>query len=88
MQLSEQIEELDSAESFLELFDVEYDPEVIQHRRVQLLRLFHKNLEWAEDVTLEFTDYKLALTKAYCLLQQGDEVPLEVPDCGQCSECH
>lgn len=49
MNLLEQLEELDSAESFLNLFQIEYDPEIIRHRRVPLLQMYRKNLSLYEE---------------------------------------
>lgn len=86
MNLAEQLEELDSAESFLNLFEVDFDPEVILHRRVQLLRLFHKNLAGYQE-PIEWQDYQQALSKAYCLLKRGESLALAESACGSCNEC-
>ena len=87
MSLAEQIAELSNAEDFLALFKIDYDPAVIAHKRIQLLRLFHQNLQVSKTEP-DFTDYQQALAKAYCLLQRGEQVALDVPKCATCSECH
>ncbi|MEI6894294.1 MAG: nitrogenase-stabilizing/protective protein NifW [Colwellia sp.] len=87
MTLSEQVEELSSVEDFFELFEVEFDENVIRPSRVKLLTLFNKSLaEYSEPLLWE--NYKGALSKAYCLLQHGVVVPLKGAGCANChSEC-
>ncbi|MCM2680439.1 nitrogenase-stabilizing/protective protein NifW [Echinimonas agarilytica] len=87
MELDALLEDLNSAEAFLEAFEVQYDAEFLKHKRVQLLRLFRKNLEWF-DVPHSRDDYQTALTKAYCLLQRGESMALNASKCGQCNDCH
>ena len=86
MSLTEQVNELNSAEEFLDLFNVVYDPAVIAHKRVHLLRLFRQHLH-NRHANPEYADYQQALTKAYCQLQQGNRANLEIPQCANCSEC-
>ncbi|MGL1959285.1 MAG: nitrogenase-stabilizing/protective protein NifW [Colwellia sp.] len=86
MNLAEQLEELDSAESFLNLFKVDFDPDIIMHRRIELLRLFHKNLT-AYQEPLQWNEYQQALSQAYCLLKRGEKMALAGSACGSCDQC-
>ena len=87
MNLAEQIEKLDSAESFFTLFEVTYDPEVIECRRIQLLKLFNRNLIFYKE-PIAWAEYQEALSKAYCLLQRGETIPLAESSCSSCqSDC-
>lgn len=85
MELDELLEDLDSAESFLQAFNVEYEADVIKHNRVQLLRLFRQNLDWL-DREPTWDDYQSSLSKAYCLLQRGEVVELNANPCGECKK--
>lgn len=87
MNLADEVEELESAESFFEFFKVDYDPELIRHSRIQLLKLFNKNLVTYQE-PIEWKEYREALTKAYCLLKRGVIVPLAESSCTTCqSDC-
>jgi len=87
MNLAEQLEDLDSIESFFTLFNVEYDERFITNSRIQLLKLFHQKLSEYQ-TPVEYYQYQEALTKAYCLLQRGVSIPLAASACHSCkSEC-
>lgn len=87
MDLEAKIAELDGVEDFFELFEVAYDEEFIQHNRIHLLKLFHKNLAPYE-VPISWDNYKAALSKAYCLLERGVKLPLAASSCANCeSDC-
>lgn len=87
MNLIEEVEELSSVEDFFEHFEVEYDENLVEHSRVQLLTLFNRNIaEYSEP--LQWQNYKDSLSKAYCLLKHGVTVPLKGSPCTTCkSEC-
>jgi hypothetical protein len=66
---------------------VSYDPEVIKHRRIQLLKLFNKNLICYQE-PIAWAEYQQALSKAYCLLLRGETMPLAESSCASCqSDC-
>ncbi|RCU52521.1 MULTISPECIES: nitrogenase-stabilizing/protective protein NifW [Corallincola] len=81
--------ELDSAEDFLTFFQVSYQPEVIQHRRIELLRQFYQQLANTQKQTpmLGWQHYKSALNRAYCLIQKGEQVGFAASKCGDCQKC-
>ena len=87
MKLIEDIDELISVEDFFEHFDVEYDDNLVEHNRVQLLTLFNHHLaEYSEP--LLWQHYQDSLTKAYCLLRHGVTAPLKGSACTTCKkEC-
>lgn len=87
MTLAEQVQSLTSLEEFFELFEVEYNAELITHGRVKLASLFKRNLtQFPEPILWE--QYQAALSKAYCLLQSGVSVPLSASACASCkSKC-
>ncbi|TCS38864.1 nitrogenase-stabilizing/protective protein NifW [Reinekea marinisedimentorum] len=86
MNLTEQLEELDCAEDFFDLLQVDYEPAVILNKRVPLLRLFHQAL--ADFEAPELKDYQAALSKAYCLLKHGVRADFAASKCATCSsEC-
>jgi hypothetical protein len=84
--IEEQLEQLDCAESFFELFDVPFDPDVIIHRRIHLLRLFHLELGDSTE-GLTWADYQTALKKAYCKIQLGDKAEFAESGCNSCTKC-
>jgi nitrogenase-stabilizing/protective protein len=45
-----ELDELSSAEDFLQYFKVDYDPQVVQINRLHILQRFHDYLEDVEDV--------------------------------------
>ncbi len=47
--LEEALEDLSSAEDFLEFFEVEYDPKVVHVNRLHILQRFHDYLAQAAD---------------------------------------
>ncbi len=47
--LEQKLEELDSAEEFLNFFDIAFDPQVVQVNRLHILQRFHDYLAKAED---------------------------------------
>jgi len=70
MTLTEALAELESAEDFLNFFEVEYDMAVVQVNRLHILQRFHDYLRQAEasmpaDDDGKRTTYKQFLQRAY-----------------------
>ncbi len=65
----EDMQDLQSAEDFLDFFGVAFDPHVVRVNRLHILQRFHDNLVIAEDESLDehskFHNYKQLLTVAY-----------------------
>lgn len=64
-----EMDELSSAEDFLELFGVEYEPRVVQVNRLHILQRFHDYLAQVEampeDVDARFAVHAQLLKRAY-----------------------
>ena len=71
MTFMDDLEELSSAEDFLEYFDIEFDKSVVQVNRLHIMQRFHAYLKDLPDVdqVADMDGYKAAykeyLTKAY-----------------------
>ncbi len=50
-EIEQALEELESAEDFLNYFDIPFDPHVVQVNRLHILQRFHDYLEQAESST-------------------------------------
>lgn len=66
----DQMQELQSAEDFLEFFEVPFDPHVVRVNRLHILQRFHDNLKTADGImTLpaeeKYKAYAQRLTTAY-----------------------
>ncbi len=64
----EELDELYSAEDFLDYFDVDYDPHVVHVNRLHILQRFHDYLcanPMPTDETAKRAVYRTALTRAY-----------------------
>ena len=59
----QQMNELESAEDFLEFFGIDFDPEVVAVARLHVLQRFHDYLRNRSGATFE--DYRACLAKAY-----------------------
>ena len=59
----QQMNELESAEDFLEFFGIDFDPEVVAVARLHVLQRFHDYLRNRSGATIE--DYRASLAKAY-----------------------
>jgi nitrogenase-stabilizing/protective protein len=64
------LEELESAEDFLNYFDISFDPHVVQVNRLHILQRFHNYLEQDENALsgneeTRHETYKRLLQKAY-----------------------
>ena len=72
LNLLDELEELSSAEDFLDFFDIEYDSKIVSVNRLHILQRFHDYLKNGE-TALPDTDnepalrevYKKLLTRAY-----------------------
>lgn len=63
------LEELSSAEDFLDYFELEYDPKVVHVNRLHILQRFHDYIDHAENLPEDETAlrevYKTLLKRAY-----------------------
>ena len=59
----QQMNELESAEDFLEFFGIDFNPEVVVVARLHILQRFHDYLRNRSSVTFE--DYRACLSRAY-----------------------
>ncbi|TCS61768.1 nitrogenase-stabilizing/protective protein NifW [Varunaivibrio sulfuroxidans] len=69
-ELNEEMDDLSTAEDFLDYFEVPYDPQVVHVNRLHILQRFHDYIAQGEDVCgAEAGDvrraYGAALTRAY-----------------------
>jgi len=53
-----QLEELESAEDFLDYFDVDYDPAIVHVNRLHILQRFHDYLEDIEKMPADVAEYR------------------------------
>jgi nitrogenase-stabilizing/protective protein len=85
-QLINDMEYLETAEDFLNYFEVDYEPMLIQNKRVQLLRLYQQLLEKnAQNPT--YATYRQALCTAYKQLSLGRELAFSGAGCQGCRSC-
>ena len=81
------IAELDTAESFLDFFDIQYDPNLLMSRRVKFLRLFQRQLAKLNRPT-SWDTYHQAVFRAYCELELDVGIALSESHCASCqSDC-
>jgi hypothetical protein len=85
-QLINDLDSLESAEDFLGYFEVEYDPVLVENKRIQLLRLYQQLLE-KNAGNRTFTTYRQALCTAYKQLSLGRELAFAGTGCQGCSSC-
>jgi nitrogenase-stabilizing/protective protein len=79
--LDEAMEELVSAEDFLDYFGIEYEPSVVQVNRLHILQRFHNYLAKAklsEDETARRVVYTTLLTQAYQDVVKSDALTEKV----------
>ena len=83
--MMEELEELSSAEDFLDFFEVEYDQKVVFVNRLHIMQRFHDYLSQAEDsLPSEENDealravYKTLLQRAYQDFVESDAVTEKV----------
>ncbi len=70
MSLEDDLESLESAEDFLNYFELEYDPSVVQVNRLHILQRYHNYLAQGEEALPEDEKakrevYKQLLSRAY-----------------------
>jgi len=70
MSLEEEMEDFESAEDFLQYFELEYNPSVVHVNRLHILQRFHNYLSQGKDQMPEDEDskrqiYKTLLLRAY-----------------------
>lgn len=73
LSLEEEMEELSSAEDFLQYFEVEYDPAVVHVNRLHIMQRFHDYLDDSQAVMAGYegndeamaAGYKTLLERAY-----------------------
>ncbi len=81
--LDEDLQELSSAEDFLEYFDIEYDPQVVNVNRLHVLQRFHDYLAQAEDAVPDAEEgarevYRRLLDRAYRDFVESDALTEKV----------
>lgn len=80
------LEELETAEDFLNYFQIEYDEELIKSKHIQLLRMLNKILENLPQ-PIRFLHYKRAVRVAYRQLSNGNELAFTPSACEGCTDC-
>lgn len=83
LDLEEQLEELSSAEDFLQFFGIEYDPGVVHVNRLHILQRYHDYLGQAqdsmpEDETAARSVYAALLRRAYQDFVESDALTEKV----------
>lgn len=81
-----QVAHLQTAEEFLNFFHIEFDPQLVRVKRIQLLRLFNHILNSFSQPAQQ-KDYRKALKVAYRQLENGNELAFKPSDCQGCSDC-
>lgn len=81
--LNEDLQELSSAEDFLEYFGIEYDPRVVQVNRLHVLQRFHDYLAQAKDAAPDAEGhgreaYERLLKRAYQDFVESDALTEKV----------
>ncbi len=81
--LDEAMEELSSAEDFLEFFAVPYEPSVVQVNRLHILQRFNEYISQSEDLMPERDEaqtevYRRLLTRAYQDFVESDALTEKV----------
>ncbi len=81
--LNEELEELSTAEDFLQYFEIAYDPKVVQVNRLHILQRFHDYLAQAKDMLPEADHarrgvYARLLARAYQDFVESDAMTEKV----------
>jgi nitrogenase-stabilizing/protective protein len=66
--LEDALEELSSAEDFLEFFKVDYDPKAVHINRLHIMQRFHDYMEQGKDALAAIASDDQATAKAYRVL--------------------
>jgi len=77
---------LESAEEFLRYFQIDFEPQLIRIKRIQLMRLF-RHILMSYPTPWRQHDYKKALKIAYRQLLSGNELAFSPANCNGCSDC-
>ncbi|CAM3944544.1 Nitrogenase-stabilizing/protective protein NifW [Vibrio aerogenes CECT 7868] len=75
---------LETAEDFLDFFEIAYDTRLVQIKHIQLLRMYQKLLP-AGEAKPGYDQHRRALCMAYSQLTQGRELAFEASGCQSCS---
>lgn len=81
--LAEALEEMSTAEEFLEYFQVPFEPSIVHVNRLHILQRFHDYLSkqapnLPEDEAAQFSIYRLWLERAYQDFVQSDAITEKV----------
>ncbi|MDB1124152.1 nitrogenase-stabilizing/protective protein NifW [Vibrio algarum] len=83
---SPDMSELETVEDFFNYFQMEYEPVLVQSKRIQILRLFRHILTSYPTPWMP-KDYKKALKIAYNQMRNGNELAFAPSNCHGCSDC-
>lgn len=83
MSLDDELEALESAEDFMNFFELDYEPSVVHVNRLHILQRFHDYLKQGaktmpEDDTAKQAVYKRLLTRAYQDFVESDALTEKV----------
>jgi len=83
MSLDDELEALESAEDFMNFFELDYEPSVVHVNRLHILQRFHDYLSQGaeampEDDTAKMAVYKRLLTQAYQDFVESDALTEKV----------
>ncbi len=83
MKLDDELDNLESAEDFLNYFGLEYDPSVVHVNRLHILQRFHDYLSKGQDALPEEDDarrevYQRLLSRAYQDFVESDALTEKV----------
>ena len=83
MSLDDELEALESAEDFMNFFELDYEPSVVHVNRLHILQRFHDYLNQGaetmpEDDTAKQAVYKRLLTRAYQDFVESDALTEKV----------
>jgi nitrogenase-stabilizing/protective protein len=83
MSFAEDLDNLESAEDFLDYFQLDYDPAVVQVNRLHILQRFHNYLAQGETALPEDDDakrevYRQLLARAYLDFVESDALTEKV----------
>lgn len=81
--LSEDLEQLECVEDFLEYFAIDYDSQIVQSKHIPLLRLCRQLLT-AKKASDQYDDYRSALLMAYGQITHGRLPTVNQSACASC----
>ena len=77
--LHHDLDELESAEDFLEYFGIDYDPQVVTVNRLHILQRFHDYLGRSSAAgSSSFAEQQECLARAYCDFVRSDAITEKV----------